>query len=122
MSVIIFHSEAASTFYSGREAPNPMPLYALGVQGHSFAHGNCVPVGGSAQWFLTSVGIMVPDDTLALILPYQNPLYRALSMVNPMQIAHDSRQIMIGLMTAGGHTSLVNYGDVIGHVAFFKKA
>lgn len=99
-----------------------MPLYALGVQGFTFSHGNCVPVGGNAQWFLTGVGITVPDDTLAFLAPHQNELYKSLSMVNPTQLITNNMQISVGLVTGSGQTSIVNYGDLIGYLTFLKKA
>ena len=122
MATLIYHYPVAKEFYCDGLVKNPLPLYALGVLGADFNHGNIVPVGATAQWFRTGVGLIVETGSVGLITLIQNPLYKNLSSPSPVLVVENSGEIMVGLWTLGGQTSIIEHGDKIAQVNFVKAA
>jgi hypothetical protein len=101
---------------------NPVPLFALGIQGMKFARGETMPLGTSSiVRFNTGVILTNPDTTVfAVVMSKQDTDQSNITLAGGSFVLPRSNQFPILIPMTSISTSLVEYGTHIADLYFLK--
>ena len=116
------HNDAKTLSVKG----NPIPLYALALQGHNFTDGNIAPVkSGMSLNIFTGVKIRWDDPTIVgLLTGVLDPMYPNLIISNAGKLVSRTMdtEIYLNVTTFDGAIVPIEYGKKLAELYFIQLA
>ena len=106
---------------------NPIPLYALALQGHPFKEGGSIPLRNSITVnIFTGVKLSWDDPSIvAFISGVHNAYFPAITVLNAGKLITSNNQhqeIFLTVSAMSGELCVVDYGIKLAEVYFIKLA
>ena len=103
---------------------NPIPLYALGVQGVAFSHGQTMLLN-STTVLLFNTGVLLnfsDPNVIAVAMSVMNPTKLGLSISGGAIILPKTNTFPIMLPMTGNGSIMIEYGTHLADLCFLKAA
>lgn len=101
---------------------NPIPLFALGVQGQCFNKGDAMPLNNTSIIYFNTGVLLHYGDNFGIVMTYRNLEQPGLVISGGSFVVPKVDRYPIMIPMASNGISLVEYGQQIAELYFFKEA